>query len=319
MTETQPSIEFTVAGVCERDIDLLLLEEFVASPDFVEWFARAAGLDWPGELRLVRAGRGVTQSMGESDLELVVAAAADFRAVLLVENKIDASFQPDQAARYHQRARDYVDRGAARACRTVLVAPHRYLGGQPADKGFDAWLSYEQIGRWLEDVDLHGRRRRFRRYLLAEAVTKATHGYQPEADAAVTAFWHDYWRLATVEAPGLGVPDPCGRPATSSFVYMHPGDLPPGVRLVHKLAHGRVDLQFAGLGRRLAELHRRYGPLLAEGLSIRRAGESAVIRRPVPPLNPGAPFAPQTAAARTGLHAASELLSWFREVSGLQT
>jgi len=51
MTETQPSVEFTVSGVCERDIDLLLLEEFVASPDFVEWFARAAGLHWPGAQR----------------------------------------------------------------------------------------------------------------------------------------------------------------------------------------------------------------------------------------------------------------------------
>jgi hypothetical protein len=50
MTETQPAIEFTVSGVCERDIDLLLLEEFVASPDFVEWFAQAAGLAWPGEI-----------------------------------------------------------------------------------------------------------------------------------------------------------------------------------------------------------------------------------------------------------------------------
>ncbi len=27
-----------IAGVSERDIDLLLLEEFIASPDFASWF-----------------------------------------------------------------------------------------------------------------------------------------------------------------------------------------------------------------------------------------------------------------------------------------
>jgi len=44
-------------------------EEFVASNDFVQWFAVGAGLDRSEDLRLVQARRSVTHSIGESDLE----------------------------------------------------------------------------------------------------------------------------------------------------------------------------------------------------------------------------------------------------------
>lgn len=39
-----PTPEFTIASVCERDLDLLLMEELVASSAFARWFAaRGAG------------------------------------------------------------------------------------------------------------------------------------------------------------------------------------------------------------------------------------------------------------------------------------
>ena len=44
MRTDQPAFSFT--GVVERDIDLLMLEEFVASPAFAAWFfAAATGVD----------------------------------------------------------------------------------------------------------------------------------------------------------------------------------------------------------------------------------------------------------------------------------
>lgn len=37
--------DLVITGVCERDVDLLLLEEFLATEAFVQWFARAIGID----------------------------------------------------------------------------------------------------------------------------------------------------------------------------------------------------------------------------------------------------------------------------------
>ena len=52
MRTDQPAFSFT--GVVERDIDLLMLEEFVASPAFAAWFfAAATGAD----LAVVAAAR----------------------------------------------------------------------------------------------------------------------------------------------------------------------------------------------------------------------------------------------------------------------
>jgi hypothetical protein len=45
--------EIKLTGVAERDIDLLLLEEFVANPGFREWFLGEVGLAVPNELTRV--------------------------------------------------------------------------------------------------------------------------------------------------------------------------------------------------------------------------------------------------------------------------
>jgi hypothetical protein len=62
--------EMPIAGVCERDIDLLLLEEFIASVHFIQWFTEQINrVDAEIEC-LLSAQRSVTQSNGESDLEV---------------------------------------------------------------------------------------------------------------------------------------------------------------------------------------------------------------------------------------------------------
>ncbi len=64
------STDLNISGVSERDVDLLLLEEFLSSLAFQEWFvAQALGPDVRLG-RLVEAKRSVTDSTGESDLEV---------------------------------------------------------------------------------------------------------------------------------------------------------------------------------------------------------------------------------------------------------
>ena len=111
-----------IAGVSERDTDLLFLEEFISSPDFTDFFLRSIGLSNLG-LSFLKASRSVTDSTGESDLEVTLKDDNNQNFVLLLENKVNAGFQPQQADRYRARGTAYVNHSKANAFATVLLAP----------------------------------------------------------------------------------------------------------------------------------------------------------------------------------------------------
>jgi hypothetical protein len=307
---------FTVAGVVERDIDLLLLEEFLSSELFSRWFIEHA-LHPPGPSnnlgQVRRAGRSVTQSMGESDLEIVFEAADGSRTYLLIENKVNAVFQPAQAERYHLRGRTYLERGDCIAVFTVLVAPARYFGSASTCQGFDGRLSYEALRDWFLEQHGMGPRRLYKAGFLAAAIEKAHYGYQAEADALVTTFWRAYWELAVTEAPELQMDMPPPKPAGAGFVRFRPAGIAAPVSLIHKLRHGCVDLQVTGWANRLAELHAVVAPYLEPDMQVVRAAKASAIRLRVPALDTGRSFVEQIEAVRTGQQAAQRLLGWFRD------
>jgi hypothetical protein len=92
-----------IASVAERDIDLLVVEELRVNPEFATWLvARTWG---PGLFEeSVGAWHSVTHgSSGESDIVFVFTTKAGARNAILVENKISAVAQPEQAERYRVR------------------------------------------------------------------------------------------------------------------------------------------------------------------------------------------------------------------------
>jgi len=305
-----------IAGVSERDIDLLLLEEFIASDTFAFWFLKKVGLDVHSAPRVIYAQRSVTQSVGESDLLVAIAEAGGDIHYLLIENKIAASFQPRQAARYRERGHEYQVQGLCKTYSTVLIAPDDYLGTTASRHDFDAVLRYEDILLWFGEQSALGSRAAYKQVLLSSAISKAKYGYQPIEDAAVTDFWKGYWRLAIDVAPELEMAEPKAKPSRSSFIYFRPGTLPSGVAIVHKLSHGFLDLQFANMGKQLSRLRVEFGSALIPGMTIERAANSGVIRLKVPLLYTGCPFSEQAKTARICLEQAAELLKWYRQVTG---
>ena len=145
--------EIELRGVTERDIDLLLLEELVAPTDFRDWFGTQAGLEIP--FSLDKAARSVVTSTGESNLE-VTYRCEEHRTRLLVENKIDATFQLRQAERYSERANAYVTRGESDKVVTVVIAPQSYAD---AVKGFERTVTYEPCvsGSPIPRLAIHAR------------------------------------------------------------------------------------------------------------------------------------------------------------------
>jgi hypothetical protein len=298
--------DIRIAGISERDTDLMLLEEFVSSPAFSEFFVQRTGVC--RKCRLLDAARSVTSANGESDLEVMVESQDGERILLLVENKVNAGFQPNQASRYRERGQAYVQNGKADSFFTVLVAPERYFPGDTKD--FDARLNYEEIRDFIVGSQLSEGRKRYKTALLTGAIEKSSSGYQMIADAAVSDFWLDYWRLSLEVAPELRLDRPDNKPAGAGFVYFYQAGLPKGAVLVHKLPHGFFDLQFASMGSKLKEMHQAFDKRLQAGMTIEKAAKSASIRLQVPALSTADPLERQRDAAIQGFEAGKRLLDW---------
>src|ERR1035441_7338347 len=89
----------------ERDIDILLAEEFAVSPAFASWFLGHTKNFAGTEANVWDVYVSKSDATGESDLVVVFdKASGDSRFALLIEDKIDAPLQPEQERRYRLRS-----------------------------------------------------------------------------------------------------------------------------------------------------------------------------------------------------------------------
>ena len=301
----------SIAGVSERDIDLLLLEEFLSSPDFSDWFVKQALGDSVNLGRCMEARRSVSDGSGESDLEISLEQEDGVRTRLLIENKVNAGLQPTQAERYHKRGKSSKARNLCSSYHTVIVAPARYFGESESTKGFGSRVTYETILDWFSNALNLGERRHYKLTLLRSAIEKGTLGYQPVEDAPVTAFWHAYWQVACEYAPRLEMREPDSKPSGASFIYFRPAELGRAFEICHKFTKGRVDLHLKGMGTRMNEVKDVLGSFLEEGMSLKQAAQSAAIRLQVPVLEPTLSVEEQLSDIKLALDAAGRLLDWI--------
>lgn len=302
-----------VSGVCERDIDLLLLEEFVASLDFLQWFSSRV-TDTSIEVeKLLNAQRSVTQSNGESDLEILLQDSTGEKRHLLIENKVNANFQPQQAERYRSRGQGYQQSGSCNVFQTILVAPERYFGSETALKGFDARVTYEEIRDWFKVQRRDVERQRYKVELLTAAITKRTVGYQRITDAPVSEFWYQYWKLSKEQAPILNMEEPDSKGARACFIPFKPASLPAGIKLIHKLSRGNVDLQFRGMAEDVNKLRHQFESVADSDMRFVKAAKSGCIRLQVPRIDTAHEFDTQKEYCILGIRAATRLLSLYEK------
>ena len=305
MLDDQPRLE----AVTERDIDILLMEEFESGSGFFEWFVSATA-QWPLDgLDLLGAWHSVSNEHGESDLLVLAHLPSRERLALLIENKVDAPPQPDQALRYQRRGEAGVSDGRWQRYATCLIAPARYLGAGANAAGYQSRVSYEDIAEWMRANLPPGRRAEFKRNLVLAAIEQQRRGYAPLADAVVTRFFTEYWELAESLFPELHFSHRDARGSDSTWAQFRPANLDKGRRILHKMPEGCVDLEFARFGEKVDELIRLNPALNGDGLKFVRTGQSASLSAQVPPLNVREDFTAQRESALAALKAAHRLLS----------
>jgi hypothetical protein len=111
-------------GIEERELDLLLLLELHTSPTFRDLVFKQ--VTRCSERKFVGAWRSVSNHLGETDLLLLSEVEGKGRVAIMIEDKIDASFQHEQAERYRQRGQQGVAYGMWDLFYTCLFCPMKY-------------------------------------------------------------------------------------------------------------------------------------------------------------------------------------------------
>jgi hypothetical protein len=228
---------------------------------------------------------------------------------ILIENKVDAAPQPAQAARYKLRGIAGVEAGTWAGYSSCLVAPAKYLTSERNTSGYDATISYEDIGTWIRETVSDSTRSEFKTFLLNEAIEQNRRGYVARMDAQVTRFFTEYWEFAENVFPELKFRHLPSRPVGSTWAEFRPNALKKGRLIYHKVTEGVVDLQLSALGERVDQLNDLNQNLLANDVHFVRTGKSASLRAEVTPVNHRGEFSSQRDSALAALKAAYRLLT----------
>jgi len=257
--------------------------------------------------------------LGESDVVVRLRNVDGKTVALLIENKIDAPPQPQQAERYRQRGEAGIRDGNWDLFRTVILAPDRYLKARAEASRYDASVSYEDLRAWFGTGNGDEARRQYKAQVVSLAIDQNLRGYTAKTDERVTRFWAGYWLHASAEFPELAMPEPGPKPALSDWIEFRPAGLPKDRHLYHKLENGFVDLQRDGAGERVEALQASNVHLLGRDLDVVKTGKSASVRAVVPSIDRFGDPTAHIDAIRAGLRAAFRLLCLspaFREESG---
>lgn len=306
-TEEKISDVIPVEAVQERDTDLLLLEEIKSNVNFTDWLlSKTIGLG--GKYQLIDAWHSLTQvGLGESDIVFKVLAGEKV-VLFFVENKIDASFQPDQAKRYRLRGEQMKANGDCAEYYTVLFAPKKYIG---ANLDFDFSLEYEIVRDWFLNQTSLGPRAQFKADILTIAIEKLRRGYTPIINEAVTDFRWAYFNYSKSHFPHLNMSEPKKEmPKRTGFIRFKPVgmDLKKNEFIIHK-KRGDVDIQLRR-GFNLSEMIEKYGSKLSTDMEIADTGKSTSIRMKVPAIDIEGNFETQLTKVILALKTVEKLFEW---------
>lgn len=292
----------------ERDIDLLVCAELHANGALTRLFAQMIGAQ---AFSFEAAWVSDSDLDGETDLVLVFGSAQG-RAVALIENKIAASFQPEQALRYLHRAERWAERDDVILVVPTLLAPAEYFS-RPGCEPFKVRVSYEAACDALRsETDA---RSKFLAASLEEAVSQLRSGYVMVPDALVTDAWQYFWQTASDGFPKLRMKRPDHKPGKSTWVYFREAEgfekCRSTVSLVYKAERGQADLQFASMS--MEHLQSTVGSLIESDMQVVQAKKSASVRIVVPTIEFASDPTAQKEKIIAGLLACDRLRQFFAE------
>ena len=285
----------------ERDIDLLILEEFISNPEFASIFLKAVGIsdDYTVETAIHSK---MDAEFGESDIVFVLNINGK-RHALHIEDKIDAIAMQNQSGRYHNRAKKDIAQGEYDEYSVLIVAPEKYLEANKEAHKYAYNVKYEQLRDYFSTkADI---RSKYKLALIERAITDQKNGYQYEANPGMVEFCKKMNDYHKDKYPGL--------PAGSIAWWRYYPTVMDDVTIVFKANKGYCDLQFGHTTKE--DLFSRVCEFLTERMNVVQAGKSASVRIEVKPIWYENKFEDKIAEVDEALEAIYELFMLSKKIA----
>ena len=258
--------KITLDTILERDMDLLIIEEFISSRDFATLFLDATNIDRNSDIISIQ--RSLRFQMGESDIVVILKTPQGTNIGLHIEDKVNAEAQQEQYSRYEERASLLSEDLGYSEYRVCITAPQHYLNTNDEARKYPASVSYEKIRDYFEYQDTI--RAKFKLALLNCALGKKDVTIAVP-NTAVTNFWNELERIAISKNLNMSAAtNQHGK--ESKFIRFK--TIIPKVYVIYKARHGYVDLQFPNMAGKLAFL----ANVISDAMCICDTGKSASIR-----------------------------------------
>lgn len=287
-------MEIRLDTTLERDMDLLIMEEFISDKSFSHLFLDEVRIT--EEYTVEKAIHSMRDSdLGESDIVFILRVNG-IRHAVHIEDKIDALAMPNQYDRYVMRAEKDIASGLYDRYSILIVAPANYLLANKEARKYKHRIQYEQLREHFAVKP--DPRSQYKLALIDRAIQEQKSGYQWEANPGVVRFCTAMDAYQKNHYPDL--------PKGSQAWWREYKTLMPDVKLVYKANKGFCDLQFRNCTRQA--LFARVGTFLSDRMTIEKTGKSASVRIEVTPIWFEKEFEEKVEAVDEALAALQELM-----------
>lgn len=282
-------VKVNLRDVSERDMDMLIIEEFICNEAFRNLFYGQEDIRLGRDFAVCEAYKSLSDNDGESDVTFIVSDGKT-RVAIFIEDKIDACTQEKQSERYELRAQKGVENGKYDAYYVFLACPEDYWKEHAEDK--NAQYKYKVFYENMRGLYVGGNTARdiYKYQVIQTAIDAKKKGYQVIENEAVTQFWKDLRKFCENRVEMLGGDTAKG----SDACWPEFQTALKNVKIVYKANKGYVDLQFSGYGDRIGDLReiliRKLDKsfeekLVCKEIRLDRAEKSAVVRISNPEWN----------------------------------
>ena len=247
---TDMYIEFK--DVSERDMDMLIIEEFICNDAFRDLFYTQEGIKLGRDFAVCEAYKSLSDNDGESDVTFVVSDGKT-RVAILVEDKIDACAQEEQSQRYERRAQKGIENGKYDEYYIFLVCPGDYWKDHEKDK--NAQYKYKVFYENMRDlyVGENNPRDLYKYQVIQTAIEAKKKGYQVVENTAITQFWKELRPYCEARYPSLILYGKDTVKGSGSYWMEFQTPLKK-TKIIYKSNKGCVDLQIGAYGDKIGTL-----------------------------------------------------------------
>ena len=295
-------MEFIIEKVCERDIDLYIINKFINDSKFKELFLEKINCK---NYQVCKCLHSFSDENGESDITIIL--ENDNRKIgLLIEDKINAKAMTEQYKRYILRAEKQKYEGLFDNYYIFIIAQKSYIDSNTEAKKYDNKISYEEILDYISG-DVYGES------LIKRAIEEKKKGYEVVENKSVTLFWEKYYEMVENRFSDLElkrIEGPRGSDANWP-IFSTPIKK---IKILHKADRGYVDLTFRRVSLYYSEVYDIVKNVLKENMKLKKTGKSLAIRIDVPEIDFKKDFEQQEENVIKCLEVVRELQEFMKKI-----